>query len=132
MAENTPFKCNDDSIQEDTCEWIEALYNTIWKLLGQNGNMQTNWYNLFNCNFITTYECCNNSNHKSQNISSNNILRLTVRDDAGGLIESLIESLEDLFKETIMDKNCDDCGKETRLKKNRYNDTNSTSTSCRV
>ena len=68
VAQNTQFKCNNDSIQEDTCEWIEALYNTIWKLLGQNGNMQTNWYNLFNCNFITTYECCNNSNHKSQNI----------------------------------------------------------------
>ena len=74
VAENTPFKCNDDSIQEDTCEWIEALYNTIWKLLGQNGNMQTNWYNLFNCNFIITYECCNNSDHKSQDITSNIIL----------------------------------------------------------
>ena len=74
VAQNTQFKCNNDSIQEDTCEWIEALYNTIWKLLGQNGNMQTNWYNLFNCNFIITYECCNNSDHKSQDITSDIIL----------------------------------------------------------
>ena len=30
VAENTQFKWNIDSIQEDTSEWITALYNTIW------------------------------------------------------------------------------------------------------
>ena len=77
VAENTQFKCNTDSIQEDTSEWIEALYNTIWQLLGQNGNMQTNWYNLFNWDYIITYECCNNSDHKSKDITSNIIFTTT-------------------------------------------------------
>ena len=74
VGQNTELKWNNDSIQEDTCEWIEALYNTIWQLLEHNGNMQTNWYNLFNCHFIITYECCNNSNHKSKAIISDIIL----------------------------------------------------------
>ena len=76
--------------------------------------MQINWYNLFNSDFITTYECCNNSDHKIQELSSNYFLRLTVRDDHGCLIQSLEESLEDLFKETIMERNCYDCGEDRR------------------
>ena len=74
VAENTEFKCNNNSIKEDTSEWITALYYTIWQLLDQNGNMQTNWYNLFNFNSTITYECCNNSVHKSEDITSDIIL----------------------------------------------------------
>ena len=81
--------------------------------------MQTNWDNLFTCNFIITYECCNNSNHKSQDITSDIILRLQVRDDAGRDITSLNQSVDHLFKETIIHKNCDVCSENTRLKKQK-------------
>ena len=74
LTQNTDFNFNNDSIQEDTCQWIEALYNIILMLQSQNVNMQINWYNLFNSDFITTYECCYNSNLKSQDLSSHYIL----------------------------------------------------------
>ena len=86
VAENTQFKCNNDSIQEDTSEWITALYNTIWQLLGQNGNMQTNWYNLFNWNSTITFECCVDSDHKSKDITTNVILRLPLYHDEGRVL----------------------------------------------
>ena len=75
VAQNTEIqKWTDDNIQQDTCEWIEELYDTILHLLGQNANMQTNWYNMFNCKVTITYECCTSSEHKSQNIRSDIIL----------------------------------------------------------
>ncbi len=132
VAENTQFKCNNDSIQEDTSEWITALYNTIWQLLGQNGNMQTNWYNLFNWDSIITYECCNNSDHKSKDITSNIILRLPVRDDDGRAIPTLNHSVDQLFKERIIHMNCEVCGDNTRFKKTEKNYRNSRSISCTV
>ena len=94
VAENTQFKCNNDSIQEDTSEWITALYNTIWQLLGQNGNMQTNWYNLFNWNSTITFECCVDSDHKSEDITTNVILRLPLWDDDGRAITTLNDSVD--------------------------------------
>ena len=71
---NTSLNFNNPNIQEDTSEWIHALYQTILQLLGQNGNMQTNWYNLFNWNSTITFECCADSDHKSEHITTNIII----------------------------------------------------------
>ena len=95
--------------------------------------MQTNWYNLFNFNSIITYECCNNSVHKSEVITEPEpILRLPVKDDDGRAIKTLNDSVDELFKERIIHKNCEVCGDNTRLKKNRKNYRNSRSISCTV
>ena len=103
MAQHTEGqKWTNDNIQQDTCEWIEKLYYTILNLLGQN--MRTNWYNMFNFQVTNTYECCTNSEHKSQNITSDIILQLPVRDDAGRAITSLNHSVDHLFKKTIIHK----------------------------
>ena len=74
MTENTLFHFNDDTRQEDTSEWIDALYETIEGLLDDNIDMQTYWCNLFKWNSTITYEYCNNSNHKSEEMTTNRIL----------------------------------------------------------
>ena len=74
VAENTEFQCNNNSIQQDTSEWIHALYETIRQLLDQNVDMQTNWCNLFNWNSTITFECCDNSDHNSVEMTTNIIL----------------------------------------------------------
>ncbi len=79
--------------------------------------MQTNWYNLFNFNYTITHECCNNSDHRSKDITSNIILRLPVRDDDGRAIPTLNHSVDQLFKKRIIHKNCEVCGDNTRFKK---------------
>ena len=133
VAENTQFKCNNDSIQEDTSEWIHALYETIWQLLDQNVNMQTNWCNLFNWNSTITFQCCADSDHKSEDITTNVILRLLLCDDDGRAITALNDSVDQLFNySTIIHKNCEECGDNTRFKKNRKNYRNSRSISCTV
>ena len=70
-------------------------------------------------NFIVTYKCCNKSDHKSQDITSNIILQLPVRDGAGRTITSLNHRGVHLFMETIIHKYCDMCGKNTRFKKQK-------------
>ena len=39
-----------------------------------------------------------------------------MRNDHGNLIRSLEESLKDLFKETILERICNECGKNRRFK----------------
>ncbi len=130
---NTSLDFNDPNIQEDTSEWIHALYATIWQLLGQNVVVQTNWYNLFNWNSTITFECFVDSDHNSEDITTNVILQLQLYHDDGRAITTLNDSVDKLFNySTIIHKNCEDCSDNTRLKKNRNNYRNSRSISCTV
>ena len=71
VTENTIYYFNDDTKKEDTCEWIDALYDTIQSLLDHNIDMQTYWCNLFKWNSTITYECCDNRSHESQQTDVN-------------------------------------------------------------
>ena len=78
--------------------------------------MQTNWYNLFKWNSTITYECCDNSDHKSQQMTTNRILRLPVMDDDRKPITSLNDSVDKLFKEELIERDCENCNSKRSIK----------------
>ena len=94
--------------------------------------MQTNWYNLFNWNSTITFEFCADSDHKSEQITTNIILQLPFHDDDGRAIIKMNHIVDHLCKETITHKYCEVCGENTRFKKKRKYYRKSRSISCIV
>ena len=79
--------------------------------------MQTNWCNLFNWNSTITFQCCDNTDHKSEEITTNIILRLPVRDDDGEHITTLNDSVDKLFKDQIIVQDCEQCNSKRSIRR---------------
>merc|ERR1711867_360566 len=62
VAQNTNKDFNQDNRQQDVCEWIEDLQNTIETKL--KGDLQTDFSDFFQMESTNTFKCYRN--HKSQ------------------------------------------------------------------
>ena len=85
VAQNTNNDFNQDNRQQDVCEWIEDLQNTIEKKL--MGNLQKDFIDLFRIESTITFKCY--QNHKSQIKEVNQMLQLPLMDEKENHLNSL-------------------------------------------
>ena len=77
VAQNTNKDFNQDNRQQDVCEWIEDLQNTIETKL--KGDLQKDFSDFFQMESTITYKCYRN--HKSQIKEVNQMLQLPLMDE---------------------------------------------------
>ena len=76
VAQNTNNDFNQDNRQQDVCEWIEALQNTIETNL--KGDLQKDFSDFFRMESTITFKCY--QNHQSQIKEVNQIHQLPLMD----------------------------------------------------
>ena len=95
VAQNTNKDFNQDNRQQDVCEWIEDLQNTIETKL--KGDLQKDFSDFFQMEITITSKCY--ENHKSQIKEVNQMLRLPLMDEKENHLNSLDAILQDYFQE---------------------------------
>ena len=112
VAQSTNKDFNQDNRQQDVCEWIEDLQNTIEKKL--MGNLQKDFIDLFRIESTITFKCY--QNHKSQIKEVNHMLLLPIKDEKENFLNSLNDILQNYFQEHRIERNCHTCDSVSALK----------------
>ena len=112
VAQNTNKDFNQDNRQQDVCEWIEDLQNTIETKL--KGDLQKDFSDFFQMESTITFKCY--QNHKSQIKEVNQMLRLPLMDEKENHLNSIDAILQDYFQEQRIERNCHTCDSVSALK----------------
>ena len=112
MAQNTNNDFNQDNRQQDVCEWIEDLRDTIETKL--KGDLQKVFSDFCRMESTITFKCYRN--HQSQIREVYQILRLPVMDEKENILYSICDILQKYFQEQRVERNCHTCDNKTGKK----------------
>ena len=105
---------DNENVQQDACEWIMALYQTIASML--NGELKDNFISMFKITTTVIYECSHLQHHSEKSEEYNYLPLPVVDSETDDTIDNLNEIINKYFDEELIEKACHICSSDSAKK----------------